>query len=80
VIVEFGSYALILSFALSVFAMAMATWGRIRRNPVLAGAASAALLASALAIVVAFGALIFAYVTSDFSVANVALNSHTIAL
>ncbi|WP_406852241.1 heme lyase CcmF/NrfE family subunit [Brevundimonas sp. BH3] len=76
-IVEFGSYALILSFALSVFAMAMATWGRIRRNPVLAGAASAALLASALAIVVAFGALIFAYVTSDFSVANVALNSHT---
>ncbi|WP_242914906.1 heme lyase CcmF/NrfE family subunit [Brevundimonas pishanensis] len=76
-IVELGSFALILSLVLSVLGAVMATWGRIQRRPVIAGAASAAMLASALAIVVAFAALVFAYVTSDFSVANVAANSHT---
>ena len=76
-IAETGSFALILSLALSVLGGVMATWGRIQRRPVMAGAASAAMLAAAVAIVVAFGCLIWAYVTSDFSVANVALNSHT---
>jgi len=77
VIVELGSYSLILSLALSVFGGVMATWARVQRRPVIAGAASAAMLAASLAIIVAFGCLIWAYVTSDFSVANVAANSHT---
>ncbi|WP_297801236.1 heme lyase CcmF/NrfE family subunit [uncultured Brevundimonas sp.] len=76
-IVEFGSFALILALALSVLGVGLACWGRIARSPVAAGGAYAALLGSAIAIVVAFAALIWAYVTSDFSVANVALNSHT---
>ncbi|WP_292050487.1 MULTISPECIES: heme lyase CcmF/NrfE family subunit [unclassified Brevundimonas] len=76
-IVELGSYSLILSLALSVFGGVMATWARVQRRPVIAGAASAAMLAASLAIIVAFGCLIWAYVTSDFSVANVAANSHT---
>ena len=76
-IVELGSYSLILSLALSVFGGVMATWARIQRRPVIAGAASAAMLAASVTIIVAFACLIWAYVTSDFSVANVAANSHT---
>jgi cytochrome c-type biogenesis protein CcmF len=44
---------------------------------VLAGAAQGAAIASAGLVALAFAALIFAFVTSDFSVANVANNSHT---
>ena len=39
--------------------------------------AEGAALASALAVALAFAALIFAFAVSDFSVANVAANSHT---
>jgi len=77
VISEFGAYALILALALAVLQTVMATAGRIRRSPVLAGAAQGAAIASACAVALAFAALIFAFVTSDFSVANVANNSHT---
>jgi len=77
VLVELGSFALILSFGLSVLAAAMASLGRLRRSPVLAGAGAGALLASTMAVAVAFGVLIWAFVVSDFSVSNVALNSHT---
>ncbi|CAN5204636.1 heme lyase CcmF/NrfE family subunit [soil metagenome] len=76
-IVEFGAFALSLALALALLQTGMATAGRIRRSPVLAGAAQGAAIACALAVALAFGALIFAFVTSDFSVANVAGNSHT---
>ncbi len=76
-IVETGAFALILALVLSALQAAMATAGRLRRSPVLAGAAHGAALAAALAVAVAFGMLIWAFVTSDFSVANVAANSHT---
>jgi cytochrome c-type biogenesis protein CcmF len=49
----------------------------MRRSPLLAGGADGAAIATAFAIVLAFAALIFAFVVSDFSVANVARNSHT---
>ncbi|NBW09028.1 MAG: heme lyase CcmF/NrfE family subunit [Caulobacteraceae bacterium] len=74
---EFGAYALILALVLAVLQTVMAAAGRIRRSPVLAGAAQGAAIASACAVALAFAALIFAFVTSDFSVANVANNSHT---
>jgi len=77
VISEFGAYALILALALAVLQTVMSALGRIRRSPVLAGAAQGAAIASACAVALAFAALIFAFVTSDFSVANVANNSHT---
>lgn len=76
-IVEVGAFALILSLILAVLQTVMAGVGRLRRSPVLAGAADGAALASALAVAVAFAALIFAFAVSDFSVANVAANSHT---
>ncbi|GAA0649015.1 heme lyase CcmF/NrfE family subunit [Brevundimonas lenta] len=76
-IVELGAFALILALTLSALQAAMAVAGRIRRSPVLAGAANGAAIGAAGAVVVAFGALIYAFAVSDFSVANVAANSHT---
>ena len=76
-IVEFGAFALALSLALAVLQAGLGTAGRIRMSPVLAGAAQGAAIASAGTVALAFGALIFAFATSDFSVANVAANSHT---
>ncbi|HVL41707.1 MAG TPA: cytochrome c biogenesis protein CcsA, partial [Brevundimonas sp.] len=76
-IVELGAFALVLALVLSVLQTALAAAGRMRRSPVLAGAAIGAAIAAAGAVAVAFGALIYAFVSSDFSVANVAANSHT---
>jgi cytochrome c-type biogenesis protein CcmF len=77
VIVETGAFALILALALSTLQAVIAAAGRIRRSPVLAGAANGAAIATAGLVAVTFAALIFAFVVSDFSVANVAANSHT---
>ena len=76
-IVETGAFALILALALAALQTGLATAGRLRRSPVLAGAAEGAALAAALAVAVAFAALIFAFVVSDFSGAIVAAHSHT---
>ena len=76
-IVELGAFALILALALAALQTGMATAGRLRRSPVLAGAAEGAALACAVAVALAFAALIYAFAVSDFSVANVAANSHT---
>ena len=77
VIAELGAFALALALALAGLQTAMSVAGRMRRSPVLAGAGQGAAIASALATALAFGALIVAFATSDFSVANVAANSHT---
>ena len=76
-IVEFGAFALALALALAALQTGLATAARLRRSPLLAGGAEGAAIASAFAVVLAFGALILAFVSSDFSVANVAANSHT---
>jgi len=76
-IVELGAFALILALVLSALSLVLTTAGRLRLSPVLAGAGGGAMLASAAAIALAFAALIYAFVVSDFSVSNVAMNSHT---
>ena len=76
-IVEFGAYALLLAFVLSLAQAVLSGVGRARLSPVLAGAGQGAAIGAALSVAVAFGALIHAFVVSDFSVANVAANSHT---
>lgn len=76
-IIEFGAFALVLAFALALLQMGLSVAGRLRSSPVLTGAGEGAALASALANALAFGALIFAFAVSDFSVLNVASNSHT---
>ena len=76
-IAEFGAFALALALMLSVLQAGTAAAGRWRRSPVLAGAAQGAAIGAAGAVALAFAALIFAFATSDFSVSNVAANSHT---
>ncbi|MFC0633420.1 heme lyase CcmF/NrfE family subunit [Brevundimonas balnearis] len=76
-IVEFGAFALILSFVLALASGGLAAAGRARLSLGLSGAASGALVGSAVMAGLAFLALIQAFVTSDFSVVNVAANSHT---
>jgi cytochrome c-type biogenesis protein CcmF len=77
VIVEAGHYALILALAVAIVqatvSLAGAHW---RIAPWIAMASPAAAL-QFLLVAVAFGALTHAYVTSDFSVLNVVLNSHS---
>ncbi len=76
-IVEFGSFALVLAFCLSLAQACLSGIGRWRRSSILAGAGEGAALAAFLAVALAFAALMHAFITSDFSVANVAANSHT---
>jgi cytochrome c-type biogenesis protein CcmF len=74
-IVELGAFALILALVLSLAQTALSAAGA--RRPLLAGAGEGAATGAFLALLVTFAALIYAFVTSDFSVANVANNSHT---
>ncbi len=72
---ELGAFALVLAFALSLAQAALGLMGAHR--PALAGAGVGAALGAFGGVALAFGALVIAFVTSDFSVANVAANSHT---
>jgi cytochrome c-type biogenesis protein CcmF len=74
-IVEIGAFCLMLALAASAAQGALAMAGA--RSRVLAGAGEGAAVVAFLATLGAFKALIWAFVTSDFSVANVAANSHT---
>ncbi len=76
-IAELGAFALILALALSVVQAGLSGAGRWRRSAILAGAGEGAALAAFLGVAVAFAALMHAFVVSDFSVSNVAANSHT---
>jgi cytochrome c-type biogenesis protein CcmF len=74
---EFGSYALVLAFALSLAQALLSLGARVRGSPSLAGAGEGAAAGAFICTACAFAALMVAFVTSDFSVANVAANSHT---
>ena len=74
---ELGAFVLALALALSVAQAGLSFAGRAKRSTLLAAAGEGAGLMAFAAIAVAFGCLICAFVTSDFSVANVAANSHT---
>jgi cytochrome c-type biogenesis protein CcmF len=76
-IVEFGSFALALALCLSIAQAGLSIAGRVRRDPLLQGGGEGAALGAFLCVLLAFGALMYAFVRSDFSVANVAANSHT---
>ncbi|WP_158916184.1 heme lyase CcmF/NrfE family subunit [Caulobacter sp. S45] len=75
--VEVGAFALMLALVLSALQFALSAAGRIRRNATLRGAGEGAAGAAFVAMALAFASLMTAFVTSDFSVANVVANSHT---
>ena len=72
---ELGAFALAMALALSVVQTGLGLFGA--RRPLLAGAGEGAAIGVFVAVAAAFAALVTAFVTSDFSVANVAANSHT---
>jgi cytochrome c-type biogenesis protein CcmF len=76
-IAELGEFSLILALALALAQAVLSALGSRRGSRALEGAGEGAAVGSALAIALAFFALMYAFVTSDFSVANVAANSHT---
>lgn len=76
-IAEIGHFALILALGVALLQASVPLWGARRNDPVLMGLAGPASVVQFLLVAVAFGALMHAYVTSDFSVLNVASNSHT---
>ena len=75
--VELGHFALILAFALSLAQVILPLWGVFTRDPILIGTARPAAFGTFLFVGMAYLALTFAYVQSDFSVVNVVANSHS---
>ncbi|UUX51446.1 heme lyase CcmF/NrfE family subunit [Nisaea acidiphila] len=77
-IAEIGHYALALAFFVALAQTVVPLYGAARRDPALMGFAAPAASAQFLCIAISFGALTHAFVTSDFSVSNVAENSHSL--
>ncbi len=73
---EIGQLALCLALALALVQSASGLIGV--RNPASASVASGAAMGLFVFVALAFGALTYAFVTSDFSVLDVANNSHTL--
>ena len=76
-IIEIGHFALILALLVSIAQMIVPAWGARVRDPRLMAFGEPAAVSQLALILIAFLALMYAYVTSDFSVANVAANSHS---
>lgn len=77
-IAEFGHLALLLALTASLVQAFGGLLAGHRMNPRLAGLAGSAADIALIGCLVAFAALMSAYIRSDFSVANVAQNSHTL--
>ena len=76
-IVETGHFALILALIVATAQGILPLVGAHRRNANLMAVAAPAAIVQLLLLSIAFGALTYAFVTSDFSVMNVTKNSHT---
>jgi cytochrome c-type biogenesis protein CcmF len=77
-IAEIGHYAIVLALMLSVVQGTLPLVGAYRNDSTLMGVAGPAARGQFLFVALAFCALTYAYVVSDFSVALVAHNSHTL--
>jgi cytochrome c-type biogenesis protein CcmF len=77
-IVEFGHFALVLALVIAFVQAVFPMWGAQTNDARLMGLARPAALAQLLCILIAFGALLQAYIVSDFSVAAVAHNSNSL--
>jgi len=76
-IAELGAFALALGLAASFAQAVLSATARARGSAMLRGAGEGAAAAAGLGVLIAFGCLMMAFITSDFSVANVAANSHS---
>ena len=76
-IAELGHFALMLALPLALVQATAPLYGAARRRAGLMALADNTAIAQFVLIALAFAALVHAYVTSDFSVLNVAENSHS---
>jgi cytochrome c-type biogenesis protein CcmF len=76
-IAELGHYALVLALSLSLVQSIVPFWGARTGDTALMQAGTTCAIAGFLATLIAFAALTYSYVTSDFSLLNVWQNSHT---
>lgn len=76
-ITELGHFALILAFVVAIVQTTVPLIGAWRRNPGWMAVAEPAATTQFLLIAFAFGALMWAFITSDFSLRLVVLNSHS---
>jgi cytochrome c-type biogenesis protein CcmF len=76
-ITELGHFALILAFGVAIFQMVVPLIGAYKRWPGWMAVAEPAAGAQFALTAMAFGALMWAFVTSDFSLRLVVLNSHS---
>ncbi len=74
---EIGHYALILSFAIAIVQSIVPLWGAHRNDAAAMSFAPLAAIGQFALIALAFGCLTYVFVTSDFSNATAAANSHT---
>nr|WP_321508813.1 heme lyase CcmF/NrfE family subunit [uncultured Celeribacter sp.] len=77
-LVELGHFALIMAFIVAIVQTILPLWGAYRRSPVLMAAGEPAAMVQLVLIAFSFGALTYAFVTSDFSLKVVVENSHTL--
>jgi cytochrome c-type biogenesis protein CcmF len=77
-IVELGHFALILAFSVAVIQSTLPMWGAWRRDARLMAVAGPAALIQLALVACSFAALTYAFVVSDFSLAVVTANSHTL--
>lgn len=76
-IAEIGHFAMILALCVALVQATVPLFGARRGDAVMMGFAAPAAFVQLALLVLAFAALMHAYVTSDFSILNVARNSHT---
>ncbi len=76
-ITEIGHFALILALAVALVQMGAAAWSAYNDDETFAAVPSSAALVQFGLLIIAFSALIHAYVVSDFSVETVWRNSHS---
>jgi cytochrome c-type biogenesis protein CcmF len=77
VIVEIGHFALVLALGVALAQAALPAWGAYTRDDRLMHVAEPAAFCQLGLVALAFAALTYAYVSSDFSVENVWANSHS---
>ncbi|PIE08675.1 MAG: heme lyase NrfEFG subunit NrfE [Rhodobacterales bacterium] len=77
-IAELGHLALWIALAASLVQASLPLWGTRARSAAAMRVADSAAQVQFAAAALAFGALTYAYVVSDFSLVNVALNSHSL--
>ena len=77
-IVELGHFALVLALGVALVQSVLPMWGAYRQSPALMSVAEPAAVIQFVLILCSFGALTYAFVTSDFSLKLVVDNSHTL--